>query len=83
MAHSYYCVHCGYQETTHEEAESFPEKIPGMRFSAVDCPGFEMSRSDIIAQQKEKDAEWGKKNHEHINHSVYVLTPNGVLDIGG
>lgn len=80
MADAYRCKHCGRYEGTHQEADQFPEKLPGYHFAVTDCPGFELSKRDKLKVSREqKQAEPGV---QLIDHFVALLTPAGVIDIG-
>lgn len=80
MADAHCCKHCGRYEGTHQEADQFPEKLPGYRFAVTNCPGFELSKRDKLRVSREqKQAELSVPL---IDHFVALLTPVGVIDIG-
>lgn len=80
MADAHCCKHCGRYEGTHQEADQFPEKLPGYRFAVTNCPGFELSkRAELRISRKRKQVE---SSASPIDHFVALLTPAGVVDIG-
>jgi hypothetical protein len=88
MANGHRCVHCGYQETTHvEEPLAFPDKLPGYRFTVIDCLGFQLSRADRLDIKKEADRQRIEDRKKPINHAVTAIVMGRgaacVLDIGG
>lgn len=80
MANDFECTKCGYREAAHDCAQwDDPANYPSI------CSHYRRSREEYNfdrrreAAQRKRDREAANRP---INHSVLMITPYGVIDIG-